>query len=91
MEPTTIRKIHLCSYIIKKIINLLSNPLEIIGTPSNLLKPHCVPVTTTVSVKPIGLTLTVVVTGTQCGFKRFDGVPIISNGLLKRLIIFFIM
>ena len=46
-EPTTIRKIHLCSYIIKKIINLLSNPLEITGTPSDLLKRYCVPVTTT--------------------------------------------
>ena len=46
-EPMTIRKIHLCSYIIKKIINLLSNPLEITGTPSDLLKRYCVPVTTT--------------------------------------------
>ena len=46
-EPTTIRKIHMCSYIIKKIINLLSNPLEITGTPSDLLKLYCVPVTTT--------------------------------------------
>ena len=36
-EPMTIRKIHMCSYIIKKIINLLSNPLGITGTPSELL------------------------------------------------------
>ena len=46
-EPMTIRIIHLCSYIIKKIINLLSNPLGITGTPSVLLKPYCVPATTT--------------------------------------------